>query len=82
MARTGGSVRHEQRVRNKISREDGEIRLQRKRETHATLYLGLAHIRAKMQIAEDGDTKSVKGFGQISQGDGDAFGNQRVRLKQ
>jgi hypothetical protein len=63
VAGTGGSIRHEQRVRNEITGEDGEIGFER--ETHSALDLGLAHIRAKVQITEDGDTKSMKGFRQI-----------------
>lgn len=82
VAGTGGSVRLEQRVRNEITGEDGEIGFQRERETHAALDLGLAYIRAKVQISQDSDAKPVERFRQISQAYGDVFGNQRVRLKQ
>lgn len=82
MARAGGSVRYEQRVGNEVAGEDGEIGLERQREANRAFDLGFADVGSKMQIAENGDAKSMKGFGQISQADGDVFGDQRMRLEQ
>ena len=71
-----------ERMRDEITAENGEIRLLREGESNGTFYLRLAGVGPEVEIAEEGDAKSMEGFRQTLKADSDLVSNGSMGLDQ
>ena len=70
------------RMRDEIAAENCEIGFLRESESNGTFYLGLTGVGSEVEIAEEGDAKSVEGFRQTLEADADLVGNGSMRFDQ
>ncbi len=74
------SVTPKKRVGDKIAAKNGEIRLLSESESNGTLYLSLSGVGSEMEIAQEGDAKSIECFRQTSKADPDLISDGGMGL--
>ena len=70
-----------ERMRNKVSRQSKQIRLECARNVHGAANAGLVHVGSVVDVADQGDTKAVEGLRETVERDVDPLNYRMPRFK-